>query len=336
MLPATMACFRLQDVTISMRRFFTLSLIFLISGFACKAAAQSFAIVSGNRFVDQSGRTITVDRPFTRIISLYAAHTENLFKLGLDEEIVGVSRSENYPVRAMTKKAFSYHDGPEKFLAARPDAVLIRPMIDRGYPDLLRQLENSGVTVVSIQPSSIDEMFEYWQILGILTGRQAAAERMKADFRQGVDRAIGLTRTIDPKKRVYFEAIHDKMKTFTPTSMAIFALETAGGINIAADASQVRRTNIAYYGKERILSKGAQIDVYLAQTGSMNRPTVASIIGEPGYQVIKAVRTRQVFIIEEAIVSRPTMRLLAGIFEIGNRLYPDVFNQTVRSALKIE
>ena len=114
------------------------------------------------------------------------------------------------------------------------------------------------------------------------------------------------------------------------------ALETAGGINIASEARAVRRTNIAYYGKERLLSKAAQIDVYLAQSGHMNRPTVELIENEPGYQAIKAVREGQIYIIDETIVSRPTMRLLNGICDIGRILYPETFNRSVRTALKLE
>ena len=148
---------------------------------------------------------------------------------------------------------------------------------------------------------------------------------MVAQFKMAAAAYRALTVDISPKKSVYFEAMHKKMRTFAPDAMAIFALETAGGINVAADAPQVRQTNIAYYGKERIISKADQIDVYLAQFGAMNRPTVAMIKNEPGFQLIKAIRDNQVYIVDEMIVSRPTTRLLEGIQEIGLRLYPSVF-----------
>ena len=137
---------------------------------------------------------------------------------------------------------------------------------------------------------------------------------------------------IQPKKRVYFEAIHSKMKTFAPDSMTIFALQTAGGINIAADAEPVRRTNIAAYGKERIMSHADRIDVYLAQLGEMNRPTVDIIRNEPGCSAIEAVRDNEIYLIDEMIVSRPTLRLLDGIQEIGRKLYPDVFERSAASS----
>ncbi|MCU0593534.1 MAG: ABC transporter substrate-binding protein [Desulfobacterales bacterium] len=209
-----------------------------------------FWIEGGRTVVDQSHRRITVHQPFNRIISLYGAHSENLFALGCREQLIGVSPHEDYPPEAAQKPVFSYHDDPEKFLAARPDLVLTRPMIDRGYPQFVQRLEKSGITVVSLQPGTVEEMIGYWRILGILTGREDPAKHMADRFNRTVARLRLLTADIHPKKRVYFEAIHTKMKTFSPDSMAVFALETAGGINVAADAQPVRDTNIAAHPGE--------------------------------------------------------------------------------------
>jgi iron complex transport system substrate-binding protein len=288
--------------------------------------AANFRIEGPNMVVDQAGRTLIVDRPFGRIISLYGAHTENLFNLGLDGEIIGVSRHETYPPQALKKSVFSYREDPEKFLAARPDLVIIRPMIDRGYPQFVSRLEKNGITVISLQPQNVADMFIYWQILGLLSGKRQQAIKMVSQFEAAVSDFKMLTDAKTIRKRVYFEAIHSKMKTFTPDSMAVFALETAGGINVASDAKAVRNTNIAYYGKERILSHGREIDVYLAQSGVMNQPSLELILNEPGYKTIKAVADGEIYLIDEQIVSRPTMRLLDGIYNIGKILYPVDFN----------
>ncbi|MDZ7579515.1 MAG: ABC transporter substrate-binding protein [Deltaproteobacteria bacterium] len=287
--------------------------------------AEGLRIENSDTIIDEVGRRVRIAQPFHRIISLYGAHTENLLFLGLDEQIVGVESGADHPNKPSEKTEFSYHDDPEKFLAFHPDLVLIRPMIDRGYPQLVQRLSDHGITVVSLQPGTVEEMYTYWQILGMLAGREKAALQMTADFKAAVADFRSLTKDMASKKRVYFEAIHDKMKTFTPDSMAVFALQTAGGINIAADADAVRGTNIAYYGKERILARGPQIDVYLAQAGPMNQPTIVMIETEPGYEIIEAVRRKEIYIIEEQIVSRPTPRLLIGIETIGKALYPVVF-----------
>jgi iron complex transport system substrate-binding protein len=297
------------------------------------ATAADFRIEEGRSIVDQAGRRIAVAKPFGRIISLYGAHTENLFALGGGEQIIGVAPNEAYPPEAAQKPSFSYHDDPEKFLAARPDLVLVRPMIDRGYPRFVQRLTESGITVVSLQPGTVEEMLVYWQALGLLAGREAQAARMAQRFTAAVAELRSLTAGIQPKKRVYFEAIHDKMKTFSPDAMAMFALEVAGGVNVAADAQPVRGTNIAAYGKERILARASEIDVFLAQSGTMNQPTLDRIRAESGFKAIRAVKTGQVHIIDERLVSRPTLRLLEGIFEIGKVLYPDDFTERAREII---
>lgn len=279
-----------------------------------------------HEITDSKGRRIHVSQPFTRIISLYGAHTENLFALGLNKEIIGVSVNDAYPALVASKKRYSYHDDPERFMAARPDLVLIRPMIDNGYPKFIRQLEQFGIQVVSLQPASVEEMYDYWLDLGKLTGREEEAAQLVSDFKKKISHVRQQVQSrVATRKQVYFQAIHSRMKTFTPGAMPIFALETAGGINVASDARASRNTNIAVYGKEQILEKASRIDVFLAQKGIMNPVNVDMILHEPGFEIIKAVKTGQVFLIDENLVSRPVPRLYQGIVTIGKLLYPDVF-----------
>ena len=271
--------------------------------------------------VDADGRVTVVKKPFIRIISLYPAHTRNLIDMGAGKQIVAVGRSD-HQMQGLPK--LSFRDDPERLLALHPDLVLIRPMISRAYPQLVSRLTQSGVAVVSLQPSAMDELFRYWQTLGKLSGHEQEAKKMITRFGRGlaeINRQVGRIPQAE-RKRVYFESIHKRMKTFAPGSMAVFVLESAGGINVAADARQVRKTNIAAYGKEHILAKANEIDVFLAQKGRMNPVTVEMIKNEPGFQVIKAVKNNQIYLVDEKLVSRPTLGLLEGISQVFTLLYP--------------
>ena len=272
--------------------------------------------------------------PYGRIISLYGAHTENLLALGAADRLIGIDGQSTLLTGAGGKAVFSYHDDPERFLAARPDLVLIRPMIERGYPRLVQRLQRSRIQVVSVQPIHVDQLPAYWRLLGRLAGRETRADAMHGAFREAVADFKQLSGRVKTPKRVYFEAIHSKMKTFTPRAMAIFALETAGGINVAADAPVRVNNNIAVYGKERLLSHAADIDVFLSQQGPMNRISVAAIMAEPGFSVIQAVKNGQVFLVDETVVSRPTLGLLKGIYRIGCLLYPEVYSSAGLEILK--
>ncbi len=309
-----------------------LFIIILFFIFAVLYITGTDAYAQKNSFKDRSGNIITVKTPFKRIISLYGAHTENLFSLGLDKEIIGVSGHEAFPPPVISKPVFSYHDDTEKFISANPDLILIRPMIAKGYPNLVAKLQCAGITVVSLQPRTVNEMYSYWKRLGLLTGRESRANEMIRDFKAGLERIKRLTKDIPlhKRKRVFLESIHSRMKTFSPDSIAIFALKTAGGINIAQDAKAHRNTNIASYSKEKILSHADEIDVYIAQRGAMNHVTVRRIKEEPGFAAIKAIKNGQIYIVDEKIISRPTMRLIDGIYEIGRILYPARFNDISR------
>ena len=190
---------------------------------------------------------------------------------------------------------------------------------------LVLRLKRSGIQVVSVQPTRVEQLEAYWQLLGRLSGREPQAAAIHDAFRKAVDDFKALSGRVTAPKRVYFEAIHSKMKTFTPSAMAIFALEVAGGINVAADAPVRVNNNIAVYGKERLLSHAADIDVFLAQHGAMNRVSVAAIMAEPGFSAIRAVKVGQVYLVDETIVSRPTPGLLKGIYRIGCLLYPKIY-----------
>jgi iron complex transport system substrate-binding protein len=280
--------------------------------------------------IDSSGQRVLVEKPFTKIISLYSAHSENLCDLGAGEQLVGVATGDDYPPAIFAKPAFSYREDPEKFIAAGPQLVLVRPMIERSYPEMINKLRQAGITVFSLQPNTIEEIFDYWRTLGTLAGREAQAEEMVAAFTAGLARVKERLQAIPAERRprVYFESIHGKMKTFARDSIAVFVLEQAGGINLAADAEQVRETNIAAYGKERLLSRGGEIDIFLAQQGRMNPVDQSTISGEPGFQAIKAVREGKILLIAEPLVSRPTMRILDGIEQLAAAFFPQDNPQT--------
>ncbi len=274
-----------------------------------------------------TARAVQQKKDYQRIISLYSAHTENICHLGAGDRLIGISPADDFPQYILDKKRYSYREDPERFIAAQPDLVLIRPMIERSYPEFVKKLRAAGIDVVSIQPDSVDEMFSYWRELASLIGKEKNAEQMITAFKEQIAR---IQKEITQSKqhrltrpRVYFQSIHSKSKTFAPTSIGAFVLQQAGGNNAAADARQVRKTNIAFYPKEKLLAQGESIDFFIAQVGRMNPVTLDIITREPGYKAIKAVRLKRILLVEEALVSRPTFRLIEGIEKIHKFIYRD-------------
>lgn len=290
--------------------------------------------VNGNEEVfeieltDDLGKLIQMHQPAEKIISLYSAHTENLFSLGLNEEIIGVGRSDAYPYAAVKKQRYDYRSDPEKVIAANPDMVLIRPFIEKSYPDFVRALENAGVLVVCLYPEKFEEFDDYIMNLALLTGRKDVAEKMLKEFHENVEKFAEETAKIGPKTKVYFESTETEYRTVTPDSTPAKAIKIAGGLNIASDALPIKEgTSIASYGIERILENADKIEVYVSQRGAMNAGgNYHSISIRPGFDAIKAIEDKRVFEINEKIVSSPTFRFEKGIHELARMLYPDIFD----------
>jgi iron complex transport system substrate-binding protein len=269
-----------------------------------------------------------MEKPATRIISLYSAHTENLFTLGLENEIIGVGKSESFPHTALEKEVFDYRADPEKIIAAQPDLVIIRPFIERKNPNFVNALKRSGLTVVSLYPDNYEEFDEYIVKLGKVTGREKKAEQQLDIFNSELKDIENMTKNIKNKVGVYFESSDREYKTVTEGSFADRAIALAGGRNIADDAVAIEKgSTIAVYGLERIIERGSEIDVFVTQRGVMGAGgNTHSISIRPGFNSVKAVKEGRILELNQKIISSPTFRQVTGIKEMMRFFYPDEFN----------
>ncbi len=252
-----------------------------------------------------------------RIISLYAAHTEVLLRLGARENIIGVSRQETYngpETAGWHAPAFSVRDDIEKFLAAAPDLILVRQQHVASARHWKEAMEKAGVRVIPLQVTSASGLYEYWLTLARLVGKEQEAEEMIADFDARVAELKAGAARLPFRPKVFIESMHREVKTFTPDSLPGWLVETAGGQNIAVDAEPASAgVVIADYGPERLLTKAADIDIFISQHGVMNRTDFSVIKSRDIYQTTKAFQQGNVYTIEEAIISRPTPGLLDGL-----------------------
>jgi len=279
-------------------------------------------------FVDDSGYRIRMERPADTIISLYSAHTENLFALGLDREIIGVGTSDVYPFKALSKEVYDYKSDPEKVIAARPDVVLIRPFIERHSPDFVKSLRRTGITVISLYPDNFDEFDEYIMKLGYLSGKENTAKAHLDSFHEELEVYLKEASLIEEPVGVYFESSDREYKTVTGVSMPAHGIEFAGGKNIASDAEPIEEgSSIAIYGTEKIIERANEIEVYVTQRGVMGAGgNTHSISIRPGFDVIKAVKNDRVLEINQKIISSPTFRFTKGVNELRRAFYPEIYD----------
>ena len=289
-------------------------------GSGAASSPDSRAAIS---FIDDDGRAVALTGPRRRVISLYSAHTENLFAIGAGEALVGGHTTCVYPPEAAPFAIYDYNGDPEYIIAAEPDLVLIRPFIRRHSPNYIAEIEKAGIPVVSLYAESLDDFDGCIRRLALLVAAEAEAEQQLARFHQGLERIREAVGGIEKKQTVFFESTERETRTVAALSFPAQAIEIAGGVNIAADAKPVTPgSSIASFGAEKLLLHAGEIDAYIIQRGPMNAGGGVAPAARPGYHAVKAIQNNRVLFIDEKLVSSPTFRYLNGVEEIARFLYP--------------
>lgn len=268
-----------------------------------------------NSIANQS-KTMTTSAP-QRIISLYGGLTETLYALGLAPRIVGVVNSDDYPPDVRSKARVGTHFNPsiEKILSLNPDLVLAKNRRGR-TAEALTYLEKAGISIFTADPHTIDDFFTLLKTLGKRFGCQERAARLIRKYRQKLKKE---QRKVTSKKRgekVFFEVRYHDHALIAAGAKSIVneIIKLAGGINMVTAPRQHVNYNI-----ETLLGK--QPDIYIVQRGPMNKSPLPG--RRPLFKDLDAVRSGQVFCVDEKKYSRFGPRTIDAIIELTEIIHPE-------------
>jgi ABC-type Fe3+-hydroxamate transport system substrate-binding protein len=135
---------------------------------------------------DQMGRSVFVPERPVRIVSLVPSQTELLAALGLEEEVVGITRFCVHPdrwFRSKTRVGGTKDAAPDRILALRPDLVIGNR--EENTRELIGALE-SRVAVWMSEVESLDDALHMIRAVGHITNREqegrSLADRIRAAF----------------------------------------------------------------------------------------------------------------------------------------------------------
>jgi len=134
-------------------------------------------LVPRKAFRDALGRTLEIDAPPRRIVSLVPSLTEALFALGLREEIVGITRYCVQPaalVGAVPKVGGTKTPDLEAIERLHPDLVIASA--EENVRAHVERLIAAGLTVYVSLPTTVRRALAELRDLERLTGRMGAAD----------------------------------------------------------------------------------------------------------------------------------------------------------------
>lgn len=300
-----------------------LSIIVLLL-LAGTAGATPVTAGEGERCVtvtDDLGKTVVIQGTPQRIVSLAPSNTEILYALGLEDRIVGVTDCCDYPPEAADKpKVGGYITGNvEKVLAAEPDLVFAA----RNTEDVADRLRTLGITVVSLDPQTVDGVLRDIELVGRATGQEEQASASIEELRKRIRAVTGKVENLAERPSVAHVVWYDPLWVSGRGTFQDEVITMAGGTNAFGSVDEWSIVSL-----EEFITTDP--DYILVNSGSgMNRDGYDAvyhyIVNEPRLQGLSAVRNGHVYVVEADIVSRGSPRIVDALEKVAGDLHPDFF-----------
>ncbi|WP_028307749.1 ABC transporter substrate-binding protein [Desulfitibacter alkalitolerans] len=285
--------------------------VMLLAG--CGSKADTTVGEDSKIFKDVLGREVEIKETPKKIISLTPAVTEILFELGLDERIIGVTEYCNYPEAALKKPKMGDFANPnvELIVDAEPQIVFVAAGVQM---ELIKRLEQLGITVFCLDAESVDQVIKNIQMTGEIMGVPEAAQKLTSEMQAKVD-AVVLKVKDQERPVVFFEVWDEPLMSAGPGTFINSLIELAGGQNLAGDAD----TRYPQLSMEVLFERDP--DVYIANDFHKQ----SDIMARPGYENLTAVKTDRVHTIDDDLVTLPGPRVVLGLEEMARIIHPELF-----------
>jgi len=289
--------------------------------------------------IDDSGRTVTINMPIQRIVTLNYRFPEPLVAIGAKAKIAGVE--DRFKTRMkdiaeacdmMDVPVIGTSDDPdyEKILESKPDLIIAASSTVNEVAQKLPGIPVIGISsFISLMDS--DHIYYDLRLLGMMTGDSDGATKL-IDFMKGYEDIIEeRTKELNP----------DKMPTFYlegPMNYSIYVpsgspgkilAEGCGGRNIASGVDTSNSS--AEVSPEWVLDKNPDIiikrDDYLGLDSTEDdakRALEELINSRTGWDKINAVKDHRIYLLEGDLMWTP--RYLAGRTYLAKWFQPDLFS----------
>ena len=262
--------------------------------------------------LDDAGRQVEITAAPQRIVSLLPSLTETLFALGLGERVVGVTNFCNYPaeVQAKEKVGGLFDLNAEKILALQPDIVIAGQM--KGAQEVLRTLENAGVTFIVFDPASMNDVGRVIQAVAELAGVKEKGEALAGEINTGREAMAAQVGAIAAEQKPSVFLLLDTEQIFTVGDGEYMSemIAEAGGINAASGQGE----GWLLLSEEKLFELDP--DIIMATF-----PMREQLLTRPGWQKLQAIRTGRIYDVDGDLVSRPGPRVVLGLQELNRIFY---------------
>jgi iron complex transport system substrate-binding protein len=248
----------------------------------------------------------------SRIVSLAPSVTSILVELGARRDLVAVSRwcKEVADVRGLPTMGDCWKLDMKPLARLRPTLIIGSvPYRAEALADLLEY----PAPFVATNPRTLADIFAEIEILGALTGRQAAATKLVARMRAAFERVARAARKSRHKPRVYSEAWPNPRISSPPWVAEMIVM--AGGKMAVPGGRRVSDDDVLRARPEVMI---------LAWAASGDRSRPESAFENPAWRKVPAVETGRVFVVPDYLLNTPGPPLARGLPVLFEILHPEL------------
>jgi iron complex transport system substrate-binding protein len=271
---------------------------------------------------DDLGHSVRFTTPPQRIISLAPALTEMLFSLGLDDRIVGVTDYCNYPPAAMTKpRVGGLNPNLEKIISLHPDLIVAVAGIYQNQS--LARFEQFHVPYFTVDPSSIEKIFETIFVLGKITGTEETAAEEVRQLRNRLN-AVQQKDFAESRPRLLYVVDEEPLISVGKGSYLDDLIRAAGGVNITGGLEKA----YPVVSMEYVIQQDPQVIILAMDADQILTDQEKQHWSR--WSSLSAVRDGKIYKVNRDLLNRPGPRILDGIEELARLIHPAAGLEPVR------
>ncbi|MFN4182501.1 MAG: ABC transporter substrate-binding protein [bacterium] len=239
-----------------------------------------------------------------RIISLAPSVTKILFDLGLEENVVAVTRWCKNLVDIGSRKQLGdcWNADAEEISRLKPDIVIGCIPYGEG---VIESIVRKGLRFLALYPHTLSDVKMDILLLGAMLGRKERAENIVSSMDEEIRKIQEKAKKLPGKPRVYCE---EWPKPIIPASRWVREMvEIAGGIPIP-----VQRDEKMAISEETIIRENPEVIIlHWCGAGEKSRPR--TVYSRPRWQNVDAVKAKRVFAIPDYFLNSPGPNLIEGL-----------------------